>query len=43
MQTKYCDGSNSKGLCTSGAWIDCFEPTLPLPPTYYTNGSVSLH
>jgi len=38
MMTKYCSGSNNSGLCTSGSWTDCYKPTVPLPPTVYTNG-----
>jgi hypothetical protein len=37
MESKYCSGSNSQGLCSSGNWIDCFNPTVPLPPTQYTS------
>jgi len=39
LQTKYCTGSNSEGLCTSGAWINCFQPVTPLPATTYTTAS----
>jgi hypothetical protein len=37
LMTKYCAGSNSNGLCgDSSSWKDCFDPTIPLPPTIYT-------
>jgi len=37
MMTKYCKGSDSSGICSSGSWTDCYVPTNPLPPTVYTN------
>jgi len=37
MMTKYCSGSDGSGLCKSGNWTDCYQPTNPLPPTIYTN------
>eukprot|EP01088_Endostelium_zonatum_P015940 TRINITY_DN4101_c0_g1_i1.p1 TRINITY_DN4101_c0_g1~~TRINITY_DN4101_c0_g1_i1.p1 ORF type:complete len:316 (+),score=61.03 TRINITY_DN4101_c0_g1_i1:109-1056(+) len=27
METKYCSGSNSDGICKSGSWTNCFSPT----------------
>jgi len=39
MKTKYCHGSNSDGICKSGAWTNCFSPANPLPPTRWTNGT----
>jgi len=42
IMTKYCDGSNSSGLCKSGSsWVDCYKPTNPLPPTIWNNTYVT--
>jgi len=38
MKTKYCPEGTSDGLCAAtGSWTDCFSPTVPLPPTHWTN------
>jgi len=41
LQTKYCpSGGGNSGICSSnGKWTNCFQPTIPLPPTRWTNGS----
>jgi hypothetical protein len=41
LETKFCDGSNSKGLCKSGNWTNCFAPQRRLPPTTWRSGTTA--